>query len=35
MTITWTEPAPRLADEYAGRSIERLRVLLHTAELPR
>jgi hypothetical protein len=33
MTVMWTEPARRLADQHAGRGIEGLWVLLHTAEL--
>jgi hypothetical protein len=33
MTVTWTGPARRLADQYAGCGVEGLWVLLHTAGL--
>jgi hypothetical protein len=33
MTVTWTEPARRLADQHTGRGVEGLWVLLHTAGL--
>jgi hypothetical protein len=32
MTVTWSEPARRLADQHAGCGMEGLWVLLHTAE---